>query len=59
MVGRVTSDQGNGMKWRVMVELTGCDGTVRLHEVSTGGSNTADVALQLILQHPNFIKSSR
>ena len=25
-----------------MVELTGCDGTVRLHEVSTGGTNTAD-----------------
>jgi hypothetical protein len=30
------------MKWRVMVELTGSDGTVRAHEVSAGGSNTAE-----------------
>ena len=30
------------MKWRVMVELTGSDGTVRTHEISTGGSNTAE-----------------
>jgi hypothetical protein len=30
------------MKWRVMVELTGSDGTVRAHEVSTGGSDTAE-----------------
>ena len=35
-------DRGNGMKWRVMVELTGRDGTVRAHEVSTGGSDTAE-----------------
>jgi hypothetical protein len=28
------------MKWRVMVELTGSHGIVRLHEVSAGGSNT-------------------
>ena len=30
------------MKWRVMVELTeltASDGTVRTHEISTGGSN--------------------
>lgn len=30
------------MKWRVMVELIGSDGTVRACEVSVGGSNTAE-----------------
>ena len=30
------------MKWRVMVELTESDGTVRTHEISTGGSNTTE-----------------
>jgi hypothetical protein len=30
------------MTWRVMVELTAIDGTVRTHELSTGGSNTAE-----------------
>jgi hypothetical protein len=30
------------MKWRVMVELTASNGTVRTHEISTGGSNTAE-----------------
>ena len=30
------------MKWRVMVELTGSDGTVRTHEISTGGSNRVE-----------------
>jgi hypothetical protein len=30
------------MKWRVMVELTGSDGTVRAHEVSASGGNTAE-----------------
>jgi hypothetical protein len=42
MVGRTTADQGNVMKWRVIVELTGSDGTVRSHEVGVGGSNTAE-----------------
>jgi hypothetical protein len=42
MVGLVTADRGNGMKWRVMLELIGSDGTVRLHEVSAGGSNTVE-----------------
>jgi hypothetical protein len=42
MVGRIAADQGNGMKWRVMVELTGSDGTVRSHEVSAGGTNTVE-----------------
>jgi hypothetical protein len=36
------ADRGNGMKWRVMVELTGSDGSVRTREVSAGGSNTAE-----------------
>jgi hypothetical protein len=30
------------MKWRIMVELTGSDGAVRTHEVSAGGTNTAE-----------------
>jgi hypothetical protein len=30
------------MKWRVLVELTGGDGTVLTHEISIGGSNTAE-----------------
>jgi hypothetical protein len=30
------------MKWRVMVELTGSDGIVRLQEVSAGGSNASE-----------------
>jgi hypothetical protein len=30
------------MKWRVMVELTGNDGIVRLHEVSVGSPNTIE-----------------
>ncbi len=29
------------MKWRVVVELTGMDGTVQLHEVGTGSDTTA------------------
>ena len=41
-VGLKTADRGSGMKWRVMVELTGSDGIVRLHEVSAGGSNTIE-----------------
>ena len=42
MVGRITADQGIGMKWRVIMELTGNDGTVRSHEVSAGGTNGAE-----------------
>jgi hypothetical protein len=26
-----------GMRWRVMVELTGADGVVLVHEISLGG----------------------
>ncbi len=37
-----TVGRGNGMKWRVMVELTGSDGPVCAHEVSVGVSNTAE-----------------
>lgn len=36
------SGSGGGMKWRVMVELVGSHGTVLAHEISTGGSNTAE-----------------
>ena len=41
-VGLVMADRGSGMKWRVMVELTGSDGIVRLQEVSAGGSNASE-----------------
>jgi hypothetical protein len=30
------------MKWRVMVELAGSDGTVFTYEISTGGTNAAE-----------------
>ena len=30
------------MKWRVMVELIGCDGSVCTHEIGSGGCNTAE-----------------
>jgi hypothetical protein len=35
-------DREGRMKWRVMIELAGAEGTVQLHEVSTGGSTTAE-----------------
>jgi hypothetical protein len=41
-VGPIMADRGNGMKWRVMVELTGSDGIVRPQEVSVGGSNGSE-----------------
>ena len=36
------------MKWRVMVELTGVEGTVQLHEVSAGGSATAECSAETL-----------
>ena len=30
------------MKWRVVVELVGADGTVQSHEISVGGCGTID-----------------
>jgi hypothetical protein len=36
------------MKWRVMVELTWGDGTVRLHEVGSGGSNTRECSAETV-----------
>ena len=41
-VMRITADWGRRMKWRVIFELTGSDGTVRAHEGSSGDSNTAE-----------------
>src|SRR5260370_36470771 len=32
----------SSMRWRVMVELIGQDGTVRTHEVSAGGKATTE-----------------
>jgi hypothetical protein len=34
--------RGNGMKWRVMVELIGGDGTVSTYEIGRAGSNAAE-----------------
>ena len=34
--------RGNGMTWRVMLELIGGDGTVSTYEIGGGGSNTAE-----------------
>jgi hypothetical protein len=36
------------MKRRVVVELTGADGTVRSKEVSAGGTNTAECSARTI-----------
>jgi hypothetical protein len=41
-VGQIVADRGSGMKWRVMVELTGSDGVIRSQEVSAGGSNASE-----------------
>jgi len=42
VAGRVTANQENRIEWRVLVALIGSDGTVRSHEVSPGGTNTAE-----------------
>jgi hypothetical protein len=44
MVGRIAADQGNGMKWRVMVELTGSDGTVPGARAAPGNWNRVPVS---------------
>jgi hypothetical protein len=36
------------MNWRVMVELAGVEGTVQLHEVSAGGSATAECSAETL-----------
>jgi hypothetical protein len=36
------------MKWRVIVELGGVEGTVQLHEVSAGGSATAECSAETL-----------
>ena len=41
-------DREGGMKWRVMVELGGVEGTVQLHEVSAGGSATAEYSAETL-----------
>jgi hypothetical protein len=40
--GSKTAGRDNGIKWRVMVELAGSDGTVLTLEISIGGSNTVE-----------------
>ena len=44
----VALDREGGMQWRVMVELSGVEGTVQLHEVSTGGSATAEYSAETL-----------
>jgi len=46
-IGLVAADQESGMKWRVVVELAGADGTVQSHEISVGGCGTCDYAPEL------------
>ena len=36
------------MKWRVMVELGGVEGTVQLHEISAGGCTTAEYSAETL-----------
>jgi hypothetical protein len=36
------------MKWRVMMELIGSDGTIHAHEVNAGGSNTAEWSAETV-----------
>jgi hypothetical protein len=36
------------MKWRVMIELAGAEGTVQLHEVSAGGSTAAECSAETL-----------
>jgi hypothetical protein len=36
------------MKWRVMVELGGAEGTVQVHEVSAGGSTTVEYSAETL-----------
>src|SRR5271165_4848705 len=39
-------DRESEMKWRVMVELGGAEGTVELHEVSVGGGPTTEYSAE-------------
>src|SRR5208337_1877251 len=41
-IGMVAVDQESGMKWRILVELAGADGSVQSHEISVGGCATID-----------------
>jgi hypothetical protein len=41
-------DREGGMNWRVMIELVGAEGTVPLHEVSAGGSTTAECSAETL-----------
>ena len=38
----------SGMKWRVVVELAGADGTVQSHEISVGGCATVDYSAETL-----------
>ena len=36
------------MKWWVMIELAGAEGTVQVHEVSAGGSSAAECSAETL-----------
>ena len=44
----VARDRGNGMRWRVFLELTGADGAVRRQDVAVGGSPAGDLSVETI-----------
>ena len=44
----VALDREGGMKWRVMVELGGVEGTVELYEVSADGSATTEYSAETL-----------
>src|SRR5208282_6479525 len=47
-IGLVAADQESGMKWRILVELAGADGSVQSHEISVGGCGTIDSSAETL-----------
>src|SRR5208282_4183824 len=47
-IGLVAADQESGMKWRILVELAGADGSVQSHEISVGGYGTIDSSAETL-----------
>src|SRR4051812_326306 len=46
-LGLVALDRENGMKWRVIMELAGPDGSVQSYEISVGGCAMSDDSSEL------------
>ena len=47
-IGLVAADQESGMKWRILVELAGADGSVQSHEISVGGCGTINSSAETL-----------